>query len=83
MPSTPSALTRACESRLIEQWRTLWFRGNEIVREVMDHRDRREATKEFTELVLTPEMRAGAVWDRSYAKPFGYPGDFRIMNQGL
>lgn len=71
----------ACEGRLIEQWRTLWFRGNEIVRGVMDHRDQREATKEFTELVLTPEMRAGAIWDRSYAKPFGYPGDFRIMNQ--
>jgi SAM-dependent methyltransferase len=71
----------ACESRLIEQWRTLWFRGNEIVRGVMDDRDRREATKEFTELVLTPEMRAGQIWDRSYAKPMGYPGDFRIMNQ--
>ncbi|HVV28457.1 MAG TPA: PilZ domain-containing protein [Rhizomicrobium sp.] len=71
----------ACESRLIEQWRALWLRGNEIVRTVMDDRDRREATKEFTELVLTPEMRAGAIWDRSYAKPLGYPGDFRIMNQ--
>jgi extracellular factor (EF) 3-hydroxypalmitic acid methyl ester biosynthesis protein len=71
----------ACEGRLIDQWRTLWFRGNEIVRGVMDNRERREATKEFTELVLTPEMRAGAIWDRSYAKPLGYPGDFRIMNQ--
>jgi extracellular factor (EF) 3-hydroxypalmitic acid methyl ester biosynthesis protein len=71
----------ACEGRLIEQWRTLWFRGNEIVRGVMDDRDRREATKEFTELVLTPEMRSGAIWDRSYAKPLGYPGDFRIMYQ--
>jgi SAM-dependent methyltransferase len=71
----------ACEGRLIEQWRTLWLRGNEIVRGVMDDRERREATKEFTELVLTPEMRTGAIWDRSYAKPLGYPGDFRIMNQ--
>jgi extracellular factor (EF) 3-hydroxypalmitic acid methyl ester biosynthesis protein len=71
----------ACEGRLIEQWRTLWLRGNEIVSGLMDDRDRREATKEFTELVLTPEMRAGAIWDRSYAKPMGYPGDFRIMNQ--
>jgi extracellular factor (EF) 3-hydroxypalmitic acid methyl ester biosynthesis protein len=71
----------ACEGRLIEQWRGLWLRGNEIVRGVMDHRESREATKEFTELVLTPEMRAGAIWDRSYAKPLGYPGDFQIMNQ--
>jgi extracellular factor (EF) 3-hydroxypalmitic acid methyl ester biosynthesis protein len=71
----------ACEGRLIDQWRTLWFRGNDLVRGVMDQRERREATKEFTELVLTPELRAGAIWDRSYAKPMGYPGDFRIMNQ--
>ena len=71
----------ACEGRLIEQWRSLWLTGNDIVREVMASRDAREATKEFTELVVTPEMRAGAIWDRSYAKPMGYPGDFQIMNQ--
>jgi hypothetical protein len=76
-----AAAFEACETRLIEQWNTLWYRGNEIVRAVMDQRERREATKEFTELVLTPEMQAGAIWDRSFAKPMGYPGDFRIMNQ--
>ncbi|MGH6828090.1 MAG: hypothetical protein ACREFW_04190 [Rhizomicrobium sp.] len=71
----------ACESRVIEQWRALWLTGNDLVRQVMADRDAREATKEFTELVLTPEMRGGAIWDRSYAKPLGYPGDYRIMNQ--
>lgn len=71
----------ACESRLVEQWRVLWLAGNDIVRPVMRDREAREATKEFTELVLTPEMRAGAIWDRSYAKPLGYPGDFEVMNQ--
>ncbi len=71
----------ACEGRLIEQWRSFWLTGNDIVRGVMASREEREATKEFTELVLTPEMRAGAIWDRSYAKPMGYPGDFQIMNQ--
>ena len=59
----------------------MWLTGNDIVREVMASREAREATKEFTELVLTPEMRAGAIWDRSYIKPMGYPGDFQIMNQ--
>ena len=59
----------------------MWLRGNQIVAGVMGDRDRREASKEFTELVLTPEMRAGAIWNRSYAKPMGYPGDFQIMNQ--
>ena len=71
----------ACEARMVEQWRSLWLTGNDIVREVMANREAREATKEFTELVLTPEMRAGAIWDRSYMKPLGYPGDFQIMNQ--
>ena len=70
----------ACESRMIEQWRGLWLTGNDIVRDVMGSREEREATKEFTELVLTPELRAGAIWDRSYAKPLGYPGDYQIMN---
>ena len=71
----------ACEDRLIQHWRSLWRTGNDISRTVMDDRERREATKEFTELVLTPELRMGAIWDRSYAKPLGYPGDFEIMNQ--
>lgn len=72
---------QACEARLVQHWRSLWRTGNDIVGEMMNQREIREATKEFTELVLTPEMRVGAIWDRSYAKPLGYPGDFQIMNQ--
>jgi len=71
----------ACEGRMVEHWRSLWRTGNDIVREILGHREVREATKEFTELVLTPEMRLGAIWDRSYAKPLGYPGDYVVMNQ--
>lgn len=71
----------ACEERLLQQWRSLWRTGNDIVKGMINDREVREASKEFTELVLTPEMRLGAIWDRSYAKPLGYPGDFEIMNQ--
>ena len=71
----------ACEDRLMQHWRSLWRAANDIVRTVMNDRESRDATKEFTELVLTPEMRMGALIDRSYAKPLGYPGDFEIMNQ--
>ncbi len=71
----------ACVGRMTEHWRSLWRAGNDIVREILGHREMRDATKEFTELVLTPEMRQGAIWDRSYAKPLGYPGDFVVMNQ--
>jgi extracellular factor (EF) 3-hydroxypalmitic acid methyl ester biosynthesis protein len=70
-----------CEPRLIQQWRSLWRVGNELTHGMINDRDVREATKEYTELVLTPELRKGAIWDRSYAKPLGYPGDFEIMNQ--
>lgn len=70
-----------CEPRLIQQWRSLWRTGNDLTLPLIGDRDVREATKEFTELVLTPELRKGAIWDRSYAKPLGYPGDFEIMNQ--
>ncbi|HJW42576.1 MAG TPA: PilZ domain-containing protein [Rhizomicrobium sp.] len=70
-----------CEPRLIQQWRSLWRMGNELTHAMVSDRDMREATKEYTELVLTPELRKGAIWDRSYAKPLGYPGDFEIMNQ--
>jgi hypothetical protein len=88
--SVPSEFTRnfdhasvfeACETRLVQEWRTLWRTGNDIVRGLMGERERRDAVKEYTELALTPELRGGAIWDRSYAKPMGYPGDFGIMNQ--
>ncbi len=70
-----------CEPRLIQQWRALWRTGNDLTLPVINDREVREAAKEFTELVLTPELRKGAIWDRSYAQPHGYPGDFEIMNQ--
>jgi hypothetical protein len=71
----------ACESKLLQQWRPLWRMGNDLVRSVMNDRDALQATKNFSELVLTPEFRLGSIWDRSYAKPLGYPGDFEVMNQ--
>ena len=70
-----------CEAHLTRHWRTLWRTGNDLVKDMMSNRDILEATKSFTEVVLTPEMRTGAIWDRSYAKPLGYPGDFEVMNQ--
>lgn len=71
----------ACEPRLLQHWRSLWRMGNDLVKEILPDRELLEATKAFTEVVVTPEIRLGAVFDRSYAKPLGYPGDFEIMNQ--
>jgi extracellular factor (EF) 3-hydroxypalmitic acid methyl ester biosynthesis protein len=71
----------ACEARLLQHWRSLWRTGNDLVKGMIGNREVLEATKAFTEVVLTPEMRLGAIWERSYAKPLGYPGDYEIMNQ--
>jgi len=70
----------ACEARLVSHWRTLWRTGNDLVRDLMGDREVVDATKAFTEVVVMPEMRMGAIWDRSYSKPLGYPGDFEVMN---
>jgi hypothetical protein len=71
----------ACEEQLVNHWRALWRTGNDLVRHIGEDRAVFAAMKEYTELVLTPELRLGAIWDRSYAKPLGYPGDFEVMNQ--
>jgi len=76
----PNDAYAMCEERIIPQWRTLWRAGNHLVRDVMGDKKQLEATKEYTELVLTPEFCAGPMWHRSYFKPSGYPGDFEIMN---
>ncbi len=76
----PNDAYAMCEERIIPQWRTLWRAGNHLVRDVIGDKKQLEATKEYTELVLTPEFCAGPMWHRSYFKPAGYPGDFEIMN---
>jgi extracellular factor (EF) 3-hydroxypalmitic acid methyl ester biosynthesis protein len=71
----------ASEAQLLPEWRSLWLTGNQFAREALTDREKREAIKAVTELVLTPELQKGDIWDRSYLKPMGYPGDFQIMNQ--
>lgn len=69
-----------CEERILPEWRGLWCAGNALIRPLMDDPDHLMAAKDFTEHVLTPEFLAGPIWNRSYSKPLGYPGDFEIMN---
>jgi hypothetical protein len=77
--SAAAEMLAACEARVLPRWRTLWHRANELVAPIMSDDAARRAVKRFTELVLTPEFMPGAIWRRSYEKPLGYPGDFRIM----
>lgn len=69
------------EERIVPEWHALWRRGNELVSSIVDDPAQLDATKRFTEHVLTPELLGGPIWRRSYEKPMGYPGDFEIMNQ--
>jgi hypothetical protein len=69
-----------CEERILPQCRALWRRGNELVRPLMDDPEALDATKRFTELIVTPEFLAGPIWRRCYDKPLGYPGDYQVMN---
>lgn len=79
-PAAVADMLAACEERILPAWRQLWHHGNDLVEPLMLNPEALRATKRFTELVLTPEFMAGAIWKRSYEKPLGYPGDFRIMN---
>jgi hypothetical protein len=76
----PGSCYDASEARLIQQWRGLWLTGNDLIRDIVDDGDVLRATKEYTELVLTPELCLGPIWERAYSKPLGYPGDFEVMN---
>lgn len=69
-----------CEERILPTWREHWHHANALVEPIMEQPLELRATKRFTELVLTPEFMAGAIWNRSYVKPLGYPGDFKIMS---
>jgi len=70
-----------CEARLVPMWREFWTRANALVEPLRHDADALVATKRYTERVLTPELMCGPIWQRSYEKPLGYPGDFQIMNQ--
>jgi len=78
-PEAMASFAADCEKRLLEKWREFWFRSNDLLRPVIDDPRRLAATKEFTERVLTPELMDGPIWRRSYEKPLGYPGDYKIM----
>jgi len=78
-PEAMAGFAADCEKRLLAKWRDFWFRSNDLLRPVIDDPRRLAATKEFTERLLTPELMDGPIWRRSYEKPLGYPGDYKIM----
>ncbi len=61
-------------------WNDIVRKGNDLVIPHQRSKHERVAIKAYTERVLTRLLLDGEGWRRTYGKPMGYPGDFRIMN---
>ncbi len=61
-------------------WRTLLEEGNDLILPIHRNKSQRAIFKKYTERVVTRELAGGQSWGRSYHKPMGYPGDYKIMN---
>jgi extracellular factor (EF) 3-hydroxypalmitic acid methyl ester biosynthesis protein len=74
------ALYEAAEERLIPEWHLLSREARNITYPMMADPNVLRAAKAFTERLITPELMGGPIWNRCYRKPFGYPGDYQLMN---
>ena len=79
-PEEADTVAVGLEGTSRDAWRELCFRGNQLVLPHMKDPETLKELKQFTEKLLTYELVKGTNWHRSYFKPMGYPGDFRIMN---
>ncbi len=79
-PARIETVYGAAEERILREWHKLWHEGNALVRPLMNSPHALAGIKAFTEQVLTPEFMSGPIWNRSYRKPLGYPGDYQMMN---
>ncbi|MEL6278136.1 MAG: PilZ domain-containing protein [Pseudomonadota bacterium] len=72
-------LVAEIEPPFFEALNPIWLEMNEIAVSQELRSSDRKAVKEFTALTLRPEFMDGPVWRRSTEKPFGYPGDYKVM----
>lgn len=69
----------SCLKAALPAWKRLWVRGNALIERIPQNNPVFKDLKEYTEQIITPEFMDGPVWNRSYHKPYGYPGDYMIM----
>jgi extracellular factor (EF) 3-hydroxypalmitic acid methyl ester biosynthesis protein len=62
-----------------ERWLELSHRASLAAAECLDDARALQAAKELTESALTPLLLDAPMVHRSYTKPLGYPGDYRVM----
>ena len=78
-PVTRHHSTRRLLQECGPKFQEIWYKFNDVVLSI-DRRDPRfRAMKWHTENVLRPHFMGAPVWKRSWDKPLGYPGDYRIM----
>ncbi|MCW8861658.1 MAG: hypothetical protein OQJ87_12805 [Rhodospirillales bacterium] len=70
----------AFETTFLPRWFGLQARSYPLAAPMMSDPKLRQAAKDFTESLVTPEVMAGPIWKQGYEKPLGYPGDFKVMN---
>ncbi|MFN9789980.1 MAG: class I SAM-dependent methyltransferase [Holosporales bacterium] len=79
-PAEQAEALANAEQTLIAAWPAIAERGNALIDTIaLQGRAVKKAVKEYTETVLTPEFLGSPAWAQCYAKPLGYPGDFKVM----
>jgi extracellular factor (EF) 3-hydroxypalmitic acid methyl ester biosynthesis protein len=73
-------LEREAEGRMRAEWQSIRARANQVIASFAASDAALLATKRYTELIVTPLLMDSPIWNRAYAKPRGYPGDFELMN---
>lgn len=73
------AVSQSLEEKVLERWNMLWQSAEDVVRGLRMDSSEFQAIKGYTEQILTPAFMGGPIWERSYNKPRGYPGDYAIM----
>ena len=68
------------EHAAAERWWSILRAGNAFARTFQGKPELMRPIKAYTERTLTRLLVGGESWARSYYKPQGYPGDYKIMN---
>lgn len=72
-------IDQTLEQSVRAEWFDLLVRGDQLILPYKYEDTLKPRLKRYTEKLVTRELCFAENWKRSYTKPMGYPGDFRIM----
>jgi len=73
------ALAEKAYPAMLPTWRQLQQGASTAALACLENPDVLRASKEYTETVVTPLVLDSPIGFRSFTKPFGYPGDYKVM----